>query len=66
MQITRCVCYDKTFAELKGIAEKHGCKSIEGLQRHVEFGLNCRLCHPYVHRMLKTGETVFREILIEE
>jgi bacterioferritin-associated ferredoxin len=63
LQITRCVCYDKTFVELKKVAEEHGCASVEALQRHVEFGLNCKLCHPYVRRMLKTGETVFGEII---
>jgi len=66
MQITRCVCYDKTFAELKRIADEHSCKSVEGLQRHVEFGLKCKLCHPYVRRMLRTGETVFTEIIAGE
>jgi len=66
MQITRCVCYDKTFAELKRLADEHGCKTVEELQRYVEFGLNCKLCHPYVRRMLRSGETVFSEIIADE
>jgi len=63
MQIDRCICFDKTFAELKRVADRHTCETIEQLQRFVEFGRNCKLCHPYVRRMLVTGETVFREIL---
>lgn len=65
LRIDRCVCYDRTFAELKAIAEQHDCTTIEELQQHVEFGLNCRLCHPYVRRMLETGETLFDHVITE-
>lgn len=63
--VTRCVCYSKSFKELKKIARKTGARSVTDLQQHVEFGLNCRLCHPYVRRMLETGETVF-EVMDEQ
>lgn len=66
MTIDRCSCYGKTFAELKAVAEATGARSVEALQEHVTFGQNCRLCHPYVRRMLETGETVFHEIIEEE
>ena len=61
--VERCVCFDKTFAELKAVADKTGARTLEELQEHVEFGLACRICNPYVRRMLKTGEVVFDEIL---
>ena len=66
MQIDRCVCYQKEFKELKEVADGHGCTTIEALQCHVVFGQNCKMCHPYVRRMLKTGETVFSNIIVDQ
>jgi len=66
MRIDRCYCYQKTFETLKAVAEETGADSIAALQAHVVFGQNCQLCHPYVRRMLETGETVFHEVLDEE
>lgn len=63
MNIDRCYCYDQTFADLKAIAEAEGVDSLSQLQEHVTFGENCQLCHPYVRKMLATGETVFHEVL---
>lgn len=63
MTIDRCYCYDQTFAALKAMAEETGADSIEALQRHVTFGQNCQLCHPYVRRMLETGQTTFHEVI---
>ena len=64
--VTKCVCYEKTFAELKTIAGQVGATTVEALQRHVEFGHNCQLCHPYIRRMLLTGETVFDVIKLPD
>lgn len=66
MNIDRCYCYQKTFSEIKEVAETTGADSVEGLQQHVEFGLNCGLCHPYVRRMLRTGDTSFSRIIRDE
>lgn len=66
MNIDRCYCYQKTFDLLKAVAHETGANSIEALQAHVTFGENCQLCHPYVRRMLKTGETVFHEVIESE
>lgn len=66
MTIDRCYCYEKTFATLKAVAEETGADSIDDLQAHVTFGENCQLCHPYVRRMLGTGETVFHEVIEED
>jgi len=63
MNIDRCYCYDQTFADLNEVAEETGAASVEALQEHVTFGENCQLCHPYVRRMLETGETCFHEIV---
>ncbi|MFB6272887.1 MAG: (2Fe-2S)-binding protein [Salinibacter sp.] len=63
MNIDRCYCFDQTFAHLKEVAEKTDAASVEALQTHVTFGENCQLCHPYVRRMLDTGQTVFHEVV---
>jgi len=57
--VTKCVCYDKLFSEMKLISEKYGLKNIQELKEHFLFGENCKLCLPYVELMLKTGKTEF-------
>lgn len=58
--IDRCVCFDLPFDRLKQAAEIHDCKTVAELQTVLPFGHQCRLCHPYVEAMLKTGRTRFR------
>ncbi|MDX1532427.1 MAG: (2Fe-2S)-binding protein [Rhodothermales bacterium] len=65
VRIDRCVCFQTPFAELKRVAEATGARTVAELQEHATFGQNCRLCHPYVRRMLRTGETVFREVVTD-
>ena len=65
MHIDRCYCFQKTFAELKERAEATGARTVEALQAQILFGQQCGLCHPYVRRMLRTGKTVFGEIVTE-
>jgi bacterioferritin-associated ferredoxin len=66
VHIDRCYCFGTTFAELKAVADATGAESVEELQAHATFGYNCQLCHPYVRRMLRTGRTVFHEIVTAE
>ena len=61
--IDRCFCFGRTFADLRDTAGRTGETTVAGLQAHVLFGQNCALCHPYVRRMLRTGATVFDEIV---
>lgn len=63
MRIDRCICYHAFFADLKAVADATGAATVEDLQRHVAFGLNCGMCRPYVHRMLRTGETAFDRVI---
>ncbi len=65
IRIDRCLCFGRTFAELKAVAEATGADSVAALQAHVVFGRRCGLCHPYVRRMLRTGETLFTEVIRE-
>lgn len=66
IEIDRCQCFQVTFAELKEIAAEQRARSVAELQEFVDFGVRCRLCHPYVRRMLRTGETVFHEVIVDE
>lgn len=65
MRIDRCYCFGRTFAELADVAAETGAETVPELQAHVLFGRKCRLCHPYARRMLRTGQTVFHEIVTE-
>lgn len=63
MHIDRCYCHQTLFADMKPIADATGATTVPTLQAHADFGNGCQLCHPYVRRMLRTGETVFHEIV---
>lgn len=58
--VDRCVCYDKTFAEMKSVIDEQGLSSFDELKNHITFAENCRLCVPYVELVIKTGKTVFK------
>lgn len=64
--VTRCVCFGMRFSELKEIAKKHHITTLEELQKVVQFGENCQRCHPYIRRMLATGETIFEVIPVDQ
>lgn len=63
MTIDRCLCFDHPFADLANVAAETGAATVPALQEHAEFGQKCRLCHPYVRRMLRTGQTAFDEVV---
>lgn len=63
MRIDRCYCYQKTFSELKKVADAQDVRTVSHLQEHVTFGENCELCHPYVRRMIRTGQTTFHQTI---
>lgn len=63
--VDRCVCFRRPFVDLLEIAKKTGAKTLEELQEETQFGMACRLCNPYVRRMLVTGETSFEELIDE-
>ncbi|MBE0642878.1 MAG: hypothetical protein IH600_02255 [Bacteroidetes bacterium] len=57
--VDRCICYSKSFSELKSLAQLHGARDVAALQAVVEFGFRCGLCKPYVKRMIENGQTAF-------
>ena len=64
--VDRCVCFQRTFVELHAIAKRTGACTLEDLQDETGFGISCRLCNPYVKRMLVTGETVFHTLIDDD
>ena len=66
IRVNRCICFDRKFEDLKSVAEREGVETVDELQEHVTFGINCGLCRPYVARMLKTGQTLFTDVITEE
>jgi bacterioferritin-associated ferredoxin len=53
--VVKCICFDKTFADLK-VA---GVKSVQEAAERFGCSTKCGLCKPYIQKMLETGETEF-------
>jgi bacterioferritin-associated ferredoxin len=58
------VCKATPFAQLRERATASGW-DLADLMRETGCGAQCGLCRPYLRRMLRTGETVFYELLTE-
>lgn len=66
MTIDRCVCFNVRFDTIKAEARASGAETVPALQEEIDFGRDCERCHPYIRRMLETGETTFSEIIGED
>jgi NAD(P)H-nitrite reductase large subunit len=53
-----------SFERLLPIARENGWDA-DDIARETMCGAGCGLCRPYIREMLKTGKTVFTEILTE-
>jgi NAD(P)H-nitrite reductase large subunit len=53
-----------SFDRLLPIARKNGW-DVDDIGRETLCGAGCGLCRPYIREMLRTGTTVFTEILTE-
>lgn len=58
-KITKCICYDTSFEEMKEIMKVNDFKTIEQLQQYKMVAGNCKLCLPYIKKMIETGKTIF-------
>lgn len=58
MPVTRCVCHDVTFAELKALTPEVGA-DLDALATRTGCGTGCGTCIPYIQLMLRTGRTEF-------
>lgn len=57
MHVDRCVCHNRSLAELKTLAAAQSLDA-SALSQHTGCGTSCTLCLPYIRLMLATGETV--------
>lgn len=62
--IDRCVCTNLSIAHLAELARREG-YTHEQLIAATGAGDHCGLCRPYVRCALKTGQTVFHQILVD-
>jgi len=60
--VNKCVCNDITFEEMKNIMKENNLKSIEELIKIKSVASNCKLCLPYIKKMIETGNTKFEII----
>lgn len=63
MPVDRCICHQISFADVKRIADEKGFTSVEELRVEKICSTNCKLCEPYIQRMLETGEITFESTL---
>lgn len=57
--VTKCICSNITFAEMKDFMSKMNIRSSEELFRKMKVAENCTLCVPYIKKMTETGKTKF-------
>lgn len=57
--VTRCICHDRTFEEIREYAEERDFSTVEELQNDKYCSCSCRLCVPYVKAALESGQTQF-------
>jgi bacterioferritin-associated ferredoxin len=58
-KVTKCVCFDITFRELKQLSIKNNCKSLQELKEYVIFSEKCKLCTLYIQKMFETDQVEF-------
>jgi bacterioferritin-associated ferredoxin len=63
--VDRCICRQTPFERLLPLARASRW-TLEDLIRETGCGGQCGLCRPYLRRMLRTGETVFYQLLGED
>jgi len=56
--VKQCICFEKTFQELK----ESGARTMDEIIERFQCSTGCGLCRPYILRMLATGETEFAVI----
>lgn len=62
MPVTRCICHQISFEEIKKISDNKEFDTVEKLRVEGICSTNCRLCEPYIKMMLKTGEVSFQPV----
>lgn len=59
MAVTKCVCFNRRFADLLPQARAAGWTTIAAIATHTGCGTGCGGCRRYLAAMLATGHTSF-------
>lgn len=57
--IDGCICFKKTFTEIKRLSEEENLTSLDSLVSEKNICCKCCMCQPYIEEMYKTGLTEF-------
>jgi NAD(P)H-nitrite reductase large subunit len=60
--VRQCCCYPYSFVEIKRLADEHNWSTVEQIGDALGCGTGCKMCRPYLARILGTGETAFAVI----
>ncbi|MDX1640417.1 MAG: (2Fe-2S)-binding protein [Balneolaceae bacterium] len=63
MPVDRCICHEISFSEIKKIVEERDFTTVQELRAEKICSTNCRLCEPYVRKLLETGRVSFQPII---
>jgi len=66
MHINRCVCMNRTFADLRDEAQAAEITDASTLMIETGCGRQCGMCRPYIQAMMRDGRTTFDRILSED
>ncbi|WP_234572542.1 (2Fe-2S)-binding protein [Rhodohalobacter sp. 614A] len=66
MPVDRCICHKISFADIKRITESRGLTTLEQLRAEKICSTNCKLCGPYIKKLLQTGRTSFEPMVNTE
>ena len=58
-KVSKCICHDRTFKEVKNYANRNDLTSVDELRNHDFCSNSCGLCAPYVEVVLQTGQLEF-------
>lgn len=59
MPVTRCVCHNVPFEQLREITAREGL-GFQALRERTRCASACGMCEPYIRVMLSTGQTSFK------
>lgn len=57
--VNRCICSNISFREIKEIADQNDYRTVKDLREAGVCSMHCRICEPYVEKVLQTGNVVF-------
>ena len=57
--VNRCICQGNSFEEIKAYVKENNIQDLKVLQERKICSCSCKMCIPYIEKMLETGQTEF-------